>query len=300
MAVSNSGNPPWCELRRIITVAINSLPAYPSEGARVAQCREIRMAVVLTATRKIKAGEQLLWDYGTKYEGEALLEKCICNACSPELLESSSTNLPPVETRVFPTPLGDHPDMTVHAENWEPAPLTTRSLLVSMTLKAGMAAMVVSHQGFDEAELAYRNSRWVVLGTEGQFVEAGTVPEGANQLCRLLNMAFKDAFEEGNPVVLLLKSRRREPNPLVILLGQAILDDSRKRYGNCLVFVEDMGLSYPVEEQTEHTRTLDSVHKEFAKFDVVHNVTTLDDAWSQLRLNPHCRISDVKALLDLS
>lgn len=66
----------------------------------------------------------------------------------------------------FPVPWRDHPCMSVHALNWEPASLTTKSLLVSMALKAGMAAMVVSPEGLSQAEEAYRQGRQLVLGVE--------------------------------------------------------------------------------------------------------------------------------------
>ncbi|KAL6739597.1 hypothetical protein Aduo_013032 [Ancylostoma duodenale] len=118
--------------------------------------------------------------------------------------------------------------MSVDAEKWEPAPLTTKSLLISLALKAGMAAMLNSREGLVEAEQAYHHSE-----------------------------------------------ERPETSLLVLLLGKAPTDDSRRRYRNCLVSVEDRGLRYPMIS--------DSVHKESAKFDVVHTVIALDAAWSKLQ-----------------
>lgn len=41
----------------------------------------------------------------------------------------------------------------------------------------------------------------------------------------------------------------------------------------------------------------DSVHKEFARFEVVHNVNDMGPAWSALRHNLNCTISDVSVIL---
>ncbi|EYC43336.1 hypothetical protein Y032_0497g2504 [Ancylostoma ceylanicum] len=116
--------------------------------------------------------------------------------------------------------------------------------LAAVALRAAVPAMIVAPTPFTCAEDAYRQGRRFVLGSQEEFVEALTIPEGANQLCRLLNASVKDAFEKANPVVLILRRRRRDRNSVVLLLGNALPDDSRRRYGNCLMFVEDVGETY--------------------------------------------------------
>ncbi|RCN25583.1 hypothetical protein ANCCAN_28703 [Ancylostoma caninum] len=123
-----------------------------------------------------------------------------------------------------------------------------------------------------------------------------TFPECGNRLCRLLNAAYTDAFEEGRPVVLILRRRRSDRNALIILFGEALADDSRMRYGNCLMFVEENEITYTMVPQTEETKSTEAIHEEFARLDFAH-VAGDDITWASLLRNCECKISDVRALL---
>ncbi|KAK5978879.1 hypothetical protein GCK32_013863 [Trichostrongylus colubriformis] len=132
---------------------------------------------------------------------------------------------------------------------------------------------------------AYRLSRLMFLGSEDHYPSSGddaNAPPGANALLQLLYIAYRDAYEMGNPVVLVLKSngqtarflrRKRPRTALVVVLGSIIGAVERKRYGNCIVY-EDTGNGYQfVVEQTEE-RAAD------------YNVATVRCSQAHVFLNP--------------
>ncbi|RCN42051.1 hypothetical protein ANCCAN_11975 [Ancylostoma caninum] len=182
--------------------------------------REVNIVLVLCATHKIKAGEQMLWCYGDEYAAVSLI-------------------LAPLQ----PPPTLDMPweealSMSQHAPNMQLAPITTRAALISLALRSDVAGMVIAPEPFDDVDEAYR------LGRQSS-VESLVIPESASQLFRLLNASVKDAFENMHPVVLLLKRRVRDDKPLVLLIGAPFPDDSNLwRYANCLVFVKAVGQTY--------------------------------------------------------
>ena len=56
--------------------------------------RDACQSIVSSKQRKVigvfiylKAGEQLLWDYGPQYQRSKLIDQCICNQYSPHLVE---------------------------------------------------------------------------------------------------------------------------------------------------------------------------------------------------------------------
>ncbi|RCN42653.1 hypothetical protein ANCCAN_11365 [Ancylostoma caninum] len=224
---------------------------------------------MLRATRKIKAGERMLWCYGDEYAGNKLRQSCICNSCDSGLAagkhwlleqkwrinvkqlevkcpySAASLTLAPLQPPpTLDMPWEGVPSMSQHAPNMQLAPITTRAVLISLALRSDVAGMVIAPEPFDDVDEAYRLGRQFVLGRQEQSVELLVIPESANQVCRLLNTSVIDAFENMHPVVLLLKRRVRDDKPLVLLIDAPLPDDSKRRYANCLVFVEAVGQTY--------------------------------------------------------
>ncbi|RCN30333.1 hypothetical protein ANCCAN_23895 [Ancylostoma caninum] len=111
-------------------------------------------------------------------------------------------------------------------------------------MNPNVAKLIASHEGYSSAEDAYQRGREFISGREGRFVGMLTFPECGNRLCRLLNATYTDAFKEGRPVVLILRRRRSDRDALIILFGEALADDFRMPYGNCLMFVEGNEIAY--------------------------------------------------------
>ncbi|KAL6742596.1 hypothetical protein Aduo_015734 [Ancylostoma duodenale] len=226
--------------------------------------REVNIVLVLRAARKIKAAA------------------------------AASLTLAPLQPPpTLNMPWESVPSMSQHAPDMQLAPLTTRAVLVSLALRSDVAAMVIAPEPFDDVGEAYRLGRQFVLGRQEQGVESLVIPEGASQLCRLLNASVKDAFEKMHPVVLVLKRRVRDDKPLVLLIGVPLPDDSKRRYANCLVFVEDVGQTYIMAEQTQVST---AVHEEFANTDLV-TVSELEGNLATMCQNPNCNVAEMKATL---
>ncbi|RCN25979.1 hypothetical protein ANCCAN_28304 [Ancylostoma caninum] len=164
-----------------------------------------------SSNHEVKAGEQLLWNYGNKYRGAQLRKNYICNACDPVLNAASTLDLcgstgsaaEPQE----PKPSKEEPSMSQHVSGWQRAPLSTRHLLLSVAMEANVVGLIAPHEGYSGAEDAYQRGREFVSGREGRFVGMLTFPGCGNRLCRLLNATYTDAFKEGRPVVLILRRR---------------------------------------------------------------------------------------------
>ncbi|EYB96213.1 hypothetical protein Y032_0152g2865 [Ancylostoma ceylanicum] len=179
--------------------------------------------LILRATRDIKVGEQLLWDYSSMYRGAKLRKYCICSACDPVLTAGSTTDLC--------EKIGSSADLEESERHQTNSPMpqqisrqrqeqqSTRRLLLSVAATANAVGLVASRDGYSSAEEAYKRGSVHKRHPE-TFCGAAPFPECGNRLCRLLNAAYSDAFAEGRFVMLILKQIRLDQNPLIIPFGQ--------------------------------------------------------------------------------
>ncbi|KAK6732877.1 hypothetical protein RB195_016947 [Necator americanus] len=111
------------------------------------------------AIRKIKVGEQLLWDYGKQYNKEFLRKKCTCNVCDPQLVEESTACLKPLtitevaaaklEAKAEPWSGDPSFSQQVFGSALRRVPFGVRDLLLSAARKAGGRSFLLEDVGGD-------------------------------------------------------------------------------------------------------------------------------------------------------
>ncbi|EYB88990.1 hypothetical protein Y032_0238g3286 [Ancylostoma ceylanicum] len=131
--------------------------------------------VLLRATRDIKVGEQLLWDYGSMYRGAKLRKDCICSACDPVLTAGSTTDLcekigssADLEESVrYQT----NSQMPQQISRQRQEPQSTRRRLLYVAATANAAGLVASLDGYSSADEAYKQGRAFISGTQEPIVK---------------------------------------------------------------------------------------------------------------------------------
>ncbi|EYB89678.1 hypothetical protein Y032_0229g2929 [Ancylostoma ceylanicum] len=112
---------------------------------------EMHIVLILQASRNIRAGEQLLWDYWPYYKGPTIRDRCMCD---PDLNAAASLTLAPVQPSITTNMIWDElGSMSQHAADWQLPPFTTRSLLMSVAQRADVAAMLEAPDAFDQARM---------------------------------------------------------------------------------------------------------------------------------------------------
>ncbi|KAL6736555.1 hypothetical protein Aduo_006894 [Ancylostoma duodenale] len=182
--------------------------------------------------------EQLLWDYGMIYAAATILGQCICNKCLPDLLRSSSTELAPLQD--FPGPWREEPSMHAHTLDWEPAPLTIKSLSMSVALEANVALCRLINASIKDS---FELGNPVVLRLKESRRRAET------PLILLLGEVIPEDSRNGT--------------------GIAWYSENRTTRG--------ARMTYPMAEQTR-TSLSDSVHRVYSPYNIVNTVTAIDDA----------------------
>ncbi|KAK6767357.1 hypothetical protein RB195_026561 [Necator americanus] len=226
---------------------------------------KVQSMIYFKAMRDIRAGEQLLWNYGKEYNVGRLRASCICNDCDPALVQESSAELRPAidNARAIPVVESQQPSRDVSLSQRMPpapgtvarrAPLGVSELLLSAAHKAKATGFVVDEVGTD-AFSAYERSRRVVFGPSDEVRFTVDIPleAAATNLSRAFAAARKDAYQRYNPAIVVLKRTARDRRPTVVLVGAPLAPSSEQRYGSCVVYVGSEDRVYAVREQKEST-----------------------------------------------
>ncbi|KAK5982469.1 hypothetical protein GCK32_004737 [Trichostrongylus colubriformis] len=177
--------------------------------------------------------------------------------------------------------------------------ITSRNVFYSLNVKTRVAGLVPPSDPniFATTYDAYRHSRLMFLGSEDHYPasrEDPSIPSGANALLQLLCIAHKDAYEMGNPVVLVLKReeqrtkflrRKRAGSMFVVLLGSMIGAVERKRYGNCILYEETRNGCQFMVEQTEDRAEDESMLQLFGEARLMYFPSSVDAMWIRLKEN---------------
>ncbi|KAK6059587.1 hypothetical protein COOONC_02782 [Cooperia oncophora] len=112
--------------------------------------------------------------------------------------------------------------------------------------------------------------------------------QNANALLQLLCVAYTDAYEKGNPVVLALKqeqgrtrSRSKQKETALVLLGRKIEAVEKKRYGNCIIYDDSRGDCQAVIEQTVETAQERSMLQMFGEARLFYFPTPIPAMWTK-------------------
>ncbi|KAK6036604.1 hypothetical protein COOONC_25891 [Cooperia oncophora] len=142
--------------------------------------------------------------------------------------------------------------------------------------------------------MAYRHSRLMFLGDEDGFPAPQddlNIPQNANALLQLLCVAYTDAYEKGNPVVLALKQEQ-------VLLGRKIEAVEKKRYGNCIIYDDSRGDCQAVIEQTVETAQEKSMLQMFGEARLFYFPTPIPAMWTKLRSNVTLNVDQASKVMD--
>ncbi|CAJ0598448.1 unnamed protein product [Cylicocyclus nassatus] len=262
---------------------INHSALHPNLAIEVTSMRQeiLQPLVYFRTIRKVKAGEQLLWDYGPKF-GRNL--PCICNNCRPDVLADSTATLRPSTYPVISAAIwSELPSLSqqVIAGGGLRAPLSVSDVLVAAAHRAGAAALIEESAGTN-AMAAYEKSRRVVLGTSETIAGALSMPPGVTSLYHLLCAAHFDAFALGNPTIITIRKNRRDFRPLVLLFGSALPAESTKRYGSCVTYVATEDSTYAVDYQRSATAQRDSLDVEYRAGTLICLPEVEDDLWDRI------------------
>ncbi|KAK5977677.1 hypothetical protein GCK32_008312, partial [Trichostrongylus colubriformis] len=190
--------------------------------------------------------------------------------------------------------------------------ITSRNVFYSLNVKTRVAGLVPpsgSNMLVSPSD-AYRHSRLMFLGSEDHYPISGNdanAPPKANALLQLLCIAYRDAYEMGNPVVLVLKSdgqaarflrRKRSRTTFVVLLGSMIGAVERKRYGNCIVY-EDTGNGCQfVVEQTKERAAEQSMLQQFGGARLMYFPSPVESMWARLRENRRISVEEAFRIME--
>ncbi|CAJ0608119.1 unnamed protein product [Cylicocyclus nassatus] len=219
--------------------------------------RRVRWLHCLVAKRDIKAGEQLLWNYGRTERNPNIPNfpdnyPCICQVCDPAAAEASSSFLQSARRSIhvqrvwnFERSLSEE-DLSLH----ERPEFDIGELLFLVTQKARAVGLLLEKTPAADPRVAFAISRRTVFTKSDVFPDpAMFLVKVASPLAQLLQIATEAAFEHMESVVLILYRKRNDPKPLVILLGSRHLEDDGHRYGCCVAVVGEE--IYAVECQAE-------------------------------------------------
>ncbi|EYC41047.1 hypothetical protein Y032_0584g308 [Ancylostoma ceylanicum] len=259
----------------------------------------LEACVIFKATRDIRAGEQLLWDYGKDYDRRWLRESCICNACDSVLAEESTALLGRTSPQiVVEGPWTRQPSLSqeVHGKGGVRPPLRVVEVLLSAAHKADSVGFLLEDVGGDALE-AYDKSRRNVLGLDEQFTAGLAIPDAANNLCRLFWAAYTDAFQRGNPVVMMLMKTEKDHRPVVVLLGHHIPADSSERYGSCVAYIGSVQKALAVVPQTRSTGDRLTIEEEFKNGTLLKFGELSQNPWHEILNSANITLSQATKLL---
>ncbi|KAK5980609.1 hypothetical protein GCK32_003582 [Trichostrongylus colubriformis] len=289
----------------------NNLYTYkPHQQDPTDQGRQMQFLVLFKASRNIKVGEQLMWNYGRQYsETTSVPMPCLCQECAPRLESSAQLHIPvmiPPRIEVIPADDDSYSQqlrishrIAAQQEIDVRAFITSRNVFYSLNVKTRVAGLVPPSDSnmFVTTHDAYRHSRLMFLGSEDHYPasrEDPSIPPGANALLQLLCIAHKDSYEMGNPVVLVLKReeqrtkilrRKRAGSMFVVLLGSMIGAVERKRYGNCILYEETRNGCQFMVEQTEDRAEDESMLQLFGEARLMYFPSSVDAMWIRLKEN---------------
>ncbi|XGW16368.1 hypothetical protein V3C99_001662 [Haemonchus contortus] len=284
------------------------------------QGEQMELLVLFRAKRKILAGEQILWNYGRKYSSTKSTMECLCRKCSPNLASSTDLQIPvpfPRVLKFIPSDDDSHSQQTgirvAMAKNIKinaRAVITASNVLRSLNVKTRIPGLVPNNSSDAFADLlsVYRHSRLMFLGHEDDYPtrsDLADMPPNANTLLQLLCVAYRDAYEKSNPVVLVLKHEggrtrlmRKKQTVFVVLLGEIIGPIQRKRYGNCIIYDESQNRCQTVVEQTEDRKSEKSLLQMFGEERLIYFPRAHETMWIRLRNQLHINVDEVLKTMD--
>ncbi|CAJ0606093.1 unnamed protein product [Cylicocyclus nassatus] len=241
--------------------------------------RRVRWLHCLVAKRDIKAGEQLLWNYGRTERNPNIPNfpdnyPCICQVCDPAATEEE--------------------DLSLH----ERPEFDIGELLFLVTQKARAVGLLLEKTPAADPRVAFAISRRTVFTKSDVFPDpAMFLVKVASPLAQLLQIATEAAFEHMESVVLILYRKRNDPKPLVILLGSRHLEDDGHRYGCCVAVVGEE--IYAVECQAEARADEMPLHLELLEAGPLtrHFPSLTIEPWETIRRKPKLTHEQIMQLL---
>ncbi|RCN49524.1 SET domain protein [Ancylostoma caninum] len=262
--------------------------------------------VIFKTTRDIEAGEQLLWNYGKDYDRKSLREKCICNECDSALAEESTTELRRTSPQIdVKGPWINEPSLSqeMHGRGGVRPPLRVAEVLLSAAHKADSVGFLLEDISGDALE-AYGRSRTTVLGSEvgdaprtEHFTAGLAIPAEANNLCKLFWAGHTDAFQHGNPAIIMLMKTRKDYRPYIVLLGRHIPADSAKRYGCCVAYIGSEQKVLAVVPQTRSTGDRQTIEEQFSNGTLLNFSELSQEPWQNILNNTDITLSQITDLL---
>ncbi|KAK5986385.1 hypothetical protein GCK32_000360 [Trichostrongylus colubriformis] len=288
------------------------------------QGQQMQFLVLFRAKRNIDPGEQLLWDYGKHYKDTtATPMTCLCNECKPQLESFTDLRIPvevrprlevvPVDDDSYSQQMGILDRIAIRNKINVRAVITSRNVFLSLNAKTRVAGLVPrsNANAFAHPFDAYRFSRHMFLGREDDYPALrdrhNIPPANANALLQLLCVAYKDAYEMGNPVVLVLTRKgqrkwfmrkKKADTTFVVLLGPIIGSVERKRYGNCIIYEDMESRCQVVSEQTEDSATEKSLLEMYGEARLMYFPIAVEAMWTKLHGNNTIDVNQVLELME--